>query len=91
MEAERVSLRGSVMVDGEKGKINLEMAEALDEMDKNLSSANADFLNEVLKKLKADDDLSDEEQTRLEALYKRYFGDEDESEEEADIDEDDFV
>jgi len=79
----------------EKGKSNLEMAEALDEMDKNLSSDNASFLEGVLKKLKDDEELSDKEEKKLETLYNRHFGEEiEESEEEGngdDIDEDDFV
>lgn len=82
------------MADGEKEKINLEMAEALDGMEKNLSSDNADFLEEVLEKLKADEALTDKEQRKLEALYNRYFAEEEDEEtgdDEDDIDEDDFV
>lgn len=80
------------MTDEEKGKVNLEMAEALDDMDKDLSSDNADFLEEVLKKLRHDVDLTDKEQKKLENLYKKHFAeDEETSEDEDDIDEDDFV
>lgn len=83
------------MMDGEKGKLNFEMAEALDQMEKNLSSDNADFLEGVLQKLKDDEELTDKEQRKLEALYAKYFGEEEEKEaeasEEEDIDEDDFV
>lgn len=82
------------MTDEEKGKLNLEMAEALDEMDKDLSSDNADFLEETLKKLRHDVELTDKEQRKLEALYKKHFGGDDEkgsTEDEDDIDEDDFV
>lgn len=82
------------MTDEEKGKLNLEMAEALDDMDKDLSSDNADFLEAALKKLRHDVELSDREQKKLETLYKKHFGDEEEkesTEDEDDIDEDDFV
>lgn len=83
------------MADREKQEVNLEMAEALDGMGKSLSSANADFLAEVLKRLKAADELTPKEEAKLEALYNRYFGEEDEEEEGIkdadDIDEDDFV
>lgn len=82
------------MTDEEKGKLNLDMAETLDEMDKDLSSDNADFLEEVLKKLRHDVDLSDKEQKKLTTLYKKYFGEDEEKEaavDEDEIDEDDFV
>jgi len=88
------------MANEEKGRLNLEMAEALDEMDKTLSTENADFLEAVLKKLRQNTDLSLKDQKRLETLYKKYFGDDDEeedadddekSEDEEEIDEDDFV
>jgi hypothetical protein len=81
----------------EKGKPNLEMAEALDEMDKTLSSDNADFLEEVLKKLRHDVDLTDKEQNKLRILFKKHLGDDDDEEEEPavdeeeEVDEDDFV
>lgn len=70
----------------EKGKQNLEMAEALDEMEKTLSSDNADFLESILKKLRHDDDLTDREQKKLEILYKKHLGDDEEQEEAEDED-----
>lgn len=82
------------MKEREKGKLNLEMAEALDEMQKDLSSDNADFLEDMLKKLRHDVDLTDKEQKKLEVLYKKHFGDDEEKEaavDEDEIDEDDFV
>ncbi len=90
---------GAAMKKEEKGKLNLEMAEALDEMDKSLSTENADFLEEVLKKLRHDVDLTPKEEKKLEALYKKHFGeDEDEDaspsdgdSDDDDPDEDDFV
>lgn len=75
-----------------------EMAEALDEMDKSLSSENADFLEEVLKKVKKGTALEKNEEKRLERLYVRYFGDPEEEDEEEvkesveeEIDDSDFM
>jgi hypothetical protein len=88
------------MVNGERKDTNLEMAEALDDMDKSLSSSNADFLERVLKTLKEGKKISPKDEGKLEALYGRYFpenGDEETEEEDEektdddDIDEDDFV
>lgn len=86
------------MVDERK---DLEMAKALDEMPKALSSENADFLDRVLKTLEAGRPLKEKDREKLEGLYLRYFGDEDndETEKESDeekpaedgVDEDDFV
>jgi len=82
----------------EKGKRNLEMAEALDEMEKTLTTENADFLEEVLKKLRHDVDLTDREEKKLHVLFKKHLGEDDEDDDEdskpdddEDPDEDDFV
>lgn len=80
----------------EKGKGDLAKAEELDEMEKTLSSDNADLLERVLKTLRAGGKLKPKEEEKLEALYDKYFGEHDEEEaaEETDddgIDEDDFV
>jgi ABC-type Zn2+ transport system substrate-binding protein/surface adhesin len=88
------------MPNGERKNVNLEMAEALDDMDKSLSSSNADFLERVLKTLKEGKEIGAKDEGKLEALYSRYFpenddeeGEEDEEKnnDEDDIDEDDFV
>lgn len=80
------------MGNGEKENVNLEMAEALDGMEKTLSSGNADFLEKILKKLRANEDLTDKEATKLEELYEKHLGEDNEDDEnEDDIDEDDFV
>jgi ABC-type Zn2+ transport system substrate-binding protein/surface adhesin len=89
------------MPNGERKNANLEMAVALDDMDKTLSSANADFLERVLRTLKEGKEISPKDEGKLEALHSRYFPDneEEEGEEEDDeksnddddIDEDDFV
>lgn len=79
---------------GDKGKTNLEMAEALEEMDKDLSSENADFLQEVLEKLGEGEVLRPKEEAKLELLYNRYLGDGEEEEQSEDPDEppeEDFV
>lgn len=81
----------------EKGKTDLEKAEELDEMEKTLSSDNADLLERVLKTLRAGSKLKPKDKTKLAELYDKHFGEKDEesdvkdeSEEES-IDEDDFV
>lgn len=89
------------MPNGERQKLNLEMAQALDDMTKTLSTENANFLERILKTLKEGTALRPKDEGRLEALYNRYFdengedGEEDEDEKESngddDIDEDDFV
>lgn len=88
------------MPNGERKNVNLEMAEALDDMDKSLSSSNADFLERVLKTLKEGKAIDPKDEGKLEALYSRYFpeneeeeGEEDDekSNDDDDIDEDDFV
>ena len=86
------------MVDERK---DLEMAKALDEMPKALSSENADFLDRILKALEAERPLKEKDREKLEALYLRYFGDEDDDETEKEpdeekpaedgVDEDDFM
>lgn len=91
------------MPKGERQKLNLERAEALDDMDKSLSTDNADFLERVLKALKEGKSIGSKDESKLEALHKKYFPEDDEEEEEGkeddeekgndddDIDEDDFV
>lgn len=86
------------MTNGEKTS-NLEMAKALDDMDKSLSSANADFLERILNTLKSGKPITPKEEGKLEALYARYFAEPEEEEDEEkeegdgddDVDEDDFV
>lgn len=81
----------------EKGKTDLQKAEELDEMEKTLSSDNADLLEMVLKTLRAGSRLKPKDKARLGELYDKYFGEHDEEEKESDeaeeesIDEDDFV
>ena len=81
----------------EKGKTDLEKAEELDEMEKTLSSDNADLLERVLKSLRAGSKLKPRDKTRLAELYDKHFGEHEEEDKGADdtedeaIDEDDFV
>lgn len=81
----------------EKGKSDLAKAEELDEMEKTLSSDNADLLERVLKTLRGGSKLKPKDKAKLDALYDKHFGEPDEEEAEADgdedgdIDEDDFV
>lgn len=85
------------MMTEEKGKTDLEKAEELDEMEKTLSSEKADFLESILKTLRAGSKLKPKDKTKLAELYDKHFGEHeeedkgsDETEDEA-IDEDDFV
>ena len=81
----------------EKGKSDLEKAEELDEMEKTLSSDNADLLERVLKALRAGSKLKPRDKTRLAELYDKHFGEHEEEDKGSDdtedeaIDEDDFV
>lgn len=79
----------------EKGKTDLEKAEELDEMEKTLSSDNADLLERVLKTLRAGSKLKPKDKTRLTELYDKHFGEHEEEEKEPEdpdeLDEDDFV
>lgn len=78
---------------------HLEMAEALDSMERNVSSWEADFLESVLKRLKDDGrTLSEKQATKLKELYERYLGDETDDDEPPSsesggdqVDEDDFI
>ena len=77
---------------GGKEKHNLEMAEALEGMERALSSENSEFLEKILGILNKEKPLSAKQETKLEALYEKYFGeDADKNDDEEDIDEDDFV
>lgn len=84
------------MID-EKGKTDLEKAEELDEMEKTLSSDNADLLERVLKTLKAGGKLKPKDKNKLTELYDKYFGEHEEEDkgseesEEETVDDDDFV
>lgn len=81
----------------ETGKTDLKKAEELDEMEKTLSTENADLLEKVLKTLRAGGRLKPKDSTRLGELYEKHFGEKDEEDKESDeaedegIDEDDFV
>lgn len=88
------------MANGERQRLNKEMAQALDDMDKTLSTENANFLERIMNLLKEGKDLKSKDEARLETLYKRYFAENEDEEEEGedaeekdedDIDEDDFV
>lgn len=76
---------------GEKEKHNLEMAESLEGMERALSSENSEFLEEILVILNKEKPLTAKQETRLEALYEKYFGEDAAKTDEEDIDEDDFV
>lgn len=76
---------------GGKEKHNLEMAEALEGMERALSSENSEFLEKILGILNKEKPLSAKQETKLEALYEKYFGEDADKNDEDDIDEDDFV
>lgn len=62
-------------MDEREKKTYLQMAVDLDEMDKDLASASADFLEQALKDLKAGRRLSTPSAQRLEALHRKHFPD----------------
>lgn len=88
--------RESVGGKGEMEKSHLEMAEALDKMERSVKSDEADLLEEVLPKLKAGKTLKPKHAGALKAMYEKYLGEKEEDkplpadEEEEDIDPDDF-
>lgn len=52
----------------------LEMAEALDKMDRDLNSWEADFHNSILEILRFGGNLSTKEALKLKEIYERYLG-----------------
>lgn len=75
-----------------EGKSYLEMAEALDGMEMALSCENSEFLEKILGILNKGKPLTEKQETKLEALYEKYFvEDAAKTDDEDDIDEDDFV
>ena len=52
----------------------LEMAEALDRMDRDLNSWEAGFLNTVLDPLRFELDLTGPQKEKLKQIYERYLG-----------------
>ncbi len=87
---------------GENEKSHLDMAVELDDMEKSVTSKEADFLDKTLKLLKARKGLTEKDQTLLEMIYEKYFvikekefGDkepvEEKSPDDDEVDEDDFV
>lgn len=55
-------------------KTLLEMAKELDEMDRDVTGGEADFLDRVLRILKADGKLTPKEEARLELVHEKYLG-----------------
>ena len=56
----------------------LEMAEELDGMDRNVSSWEANFLQDMLNKLRAGEALTigeDSQEAKLREIYEKYLGD----------------
>lgn len=60
------------------------MAEDLNKMDRDLGSWEADFHDSVLQRLRAGQDLSEKQATKLREIYERYLGDEAKIDETAD-------
>lgn len=79
----------------ETKKSPLEMAEDLNDMDRDMTSTEADFHDGALKELRKGKKLKPKDEAKLELLYEKYFGekaaeeDEDASEEEEGDGEDD--
>lgn len=75
----------------------LSLANELDSMDRDLTSKEADFLESVLKTLRAGKPLAPKDEGRLELLHEKYLGAKDakeednDDEEQADEDEDDLA
>jgi hypothetical protein len=69
------------------------MAEALDGMEKSVSSWEADFIESVLVRLRKEHrPLTDAQAEKLKEVYDKYLGEEAEGKpDEDDVDEDDFV
>jgi len=72
---------------------HLEMAEALDGMERAVSSWEADFIESVLIRLREEHrPLTDGQVEKLREIYEKYLGEEtDRKPDEDDVDEDDFV
>lgn len=54
---------------------HLEMAQALDSMERDVTSWEADFIESVLKRLKAGRPLSPKQAESLEGMHRKYFAD----------------
>lgn len=65
----------------EKKKSLLEMAEELNDMDRDMNSGEADFHDEALKDLRKGKELKPKDQAKIELLYEKYLGEKPEEDE----------
>lgn len=72
---------------------HLELAKELDGMEREISSWEVDFLENVLKRLRAGRSLSAKQQAALMEMHAKYFGDDPRTQQDPDTDpdEDDFA
>jgi hypothetical protein len=54
---------------------NLEMAEAIDGMERSVTSWEAEFLDSVLVRLREGRSISEKQESKIRELYERYLGD----------------
>lgn len=76
-------------------KTPLEMAEELNDMDRDMTSSEADFHDRVLVELRAGKKLKPKDEGKLELLYEKYFTSAEDEEgggggEDEEVDENDF-
>lgn len=71
----------------EEKKTPLEMAEELNDMDKDMTSTEAEFHDKALKDLRKKKTLKPKDEAKLELIYEKYLGEKPE-EEEAELGED---
>ena len=95
MEVEREGLTALGETEMVEGKTPLEMAEELNDMDRDMTSAEADFHDRVLVELRAGKKLKPKDEAKLELLYEKYFTGAEDDEDQADsaeeeVDADDF-
>lgn len=94
IQREKLTARGETEMAEEKTP--LEMAEELNDMERDMTSAEADFHDRVLVELRAGKKLKPKDEGKLELLYEKYFANaEDEEEtsaggEDEEVDENDF-
>lgn len=79
----------------EKKKTPLEMAEDLNDMDQDMTSAEAEFHDKALKDLRKKKILKPKDEAKLELIYEKYLGEKPEEEEsdlegEGEVDDDDL-
>lgn len=71
----------------ENKKSHIEMAKQLDELEEDMTSSEADFLDRVLKDLKAGKTLGPKDAAKLELIHEKYLSEGGDEEEEDNDDE----